>query len=137
MKAILVSMGSFLAAAGLIVACSPETMQATTARDDYMEFCVDCHGPEGKGDGVLAQVLTPRPADLTQISDRNDGKFSQSYVMSHIDGYDTPQSGTAMPPFGDLLEGKTVLYDSGDGIATPTPERLVALMEYIASLQDG
>jgi cytochrome c553 len=28
--------------------------------------CVQCHGPEGKGNGVLAKGLAIKPADLTQ-----------------------------------------------------------------------
>ncbi|MDB6176148.1 cytochrome c [Paracoccus sp. Z330] len=126
----------FLAVAGVIVACAPDA-QITTARKDYQQFCADCHGRDGKGDGALAASLDPRPADLTQIAARNGGSFPESRVMSHIDGYTTGTTHSAMPAFGDLLEGRTVLYDSGDGIETPTPWRLVALMEYLEGMQEG
>ena len=42
----------------------------------------------------------------------------------------------AMPSFAPLLEGALVPYDGGDGIETPTPERLVALAEYLKRLQE-
>jgi hypothetical protein len=42
----------------------------------------------------------------------------------------------AMPSFAPLLEGALVPYDGGDGIDTPTPERLVALAEYLKAIQD-
>ena len=40
--------------------------------------------------------------------------------------------GTVMPQFAPLLDhDQIVLFDSGDGIATPTPLRLVQLAEYL------
>jgi len=74
------------------------------------------------------------PADLTAISARSGGSFPQAQVMSKIWGY-TQQNGQVMPGFAALLEGDTVLFDSGDGIATPTPLRLVQLGEYLRGLQ--
>ena len=41
-----------------------------------------------------------------------------------------------MPEFAPLMEGDQVLFDGGDGIATPTPERLVALAEYLKAIQE-
>lgn len=38
-------------------------------------------------------------------------------------------------PYGWLLDSETVLFDGGDGIATPTPLRLVQLAEYVRGLQ--
>ena len=40
-----------------------------------------------------------------------------------------------MPQFRPLLQGELVPYDGGDGIATPTPVRLVQIAEYRKSLQ--
>ena len=58
-------------------------------------------------------------------------------VMSVIDGYTRRTAGNVtMPEFGaDLQAGDLVLVDTGDGIVTPTPERLVALAEYLESVQ--
>ena len=41
-----------------------------------------------------------------------------------------------MPEFGPLLQGDLVPYDGGDGIATPTPVRLVQITEYLKALQE-
>lgn len=120
---------------GLIAACAPDA-QVTTGRMDFQQLCVDCHGPSGKGDGVMADGLEPRPADITRIAAENGGVFPKARVMSHIYGFTPGRSESPMPAFGDLLEGKTVMYDSGDGIPTPTPWRLVALMEYVEGLQE-
>jgi hypothetical protein len=40
-----------------------------------------------------------------------------------------------MPEFGALLDGDLVPLDTGDGVLTPTPRKLVALLEYIESAQ--
>lgn len=44
-------------------------------KNDYELSCQACHGKEGKGDGEMASILVMPPADLTQISKRNKGKF--------------------------------------------------------------
>jgi hypothetical protein len=42
-----------------------------------------------------------------------------------------------MPEFGALLEGDTVPVDVGDGVLTPTPRPLAALLAYLESIQEG
>jgi len=39
--------------------------------------CVSCHGPRGKGDGVAAAALNPKPADWTsaKIKGETDGEL--------------------------------------------------------------
>ena len=98
--------------------------------------CAQCHGASGKGDGPWAPGMTPPPADLTQLT--MNGKFPRAHVLSVIDGYDrTGLPGKEMPEFGLLLEGDTVPVDVGDGVFTPTPRPLAALMAYLESIQEG
>lgn len=123
-----------LATLSVAAACTPEA-QITTGAGDYAQYCATCHGPAGKGNGPASQGLTPRPTDLTLLARDNGGTFPRLRVMSRIDGYTMGKSESPMPAFGDLLEGKTVLYDAGDGIETPTPWRLVALAEYLEKMQ--
>lgn len=100
----------------------------------YDANCAQCHGATGKGDGPWAASMSPRPADLTQFS--KDGAFPRAHVLSVIDGYDrTGLPGKEMPEFGLLLEGDTVPVDVGDGVLTPTPRPLAALMAYLESIQ--
>ena len=113
-----------VAAVGL-AACAPEA--EVSGRADFEALCASCHGADGMGRG--------QAADLTRIAARNGGAFDYAAVMSHIDGYTRDSTGTAMPGFGALLEGETVLVDTGDGRLTPTPARLVGLAEYLASIQ--
>ncbi len=36
---------------------------ATAGAQTYATYCASCHGPEGKGDGPVAQTLKPPPAN--------------------------------------------------------------------------
>ena len=121
-----------LAAAGAVGACAPEV---ETGRADFLAFCSSCHGLDGAGDGLAAGGLETPPPDLTRIAARNGGVFDFAAVMSQVDGYTRDDAGQVMPDFGDLLRGDRVLVDLGDGILTPTPQRLVALAEYLQSIQ--
>lgn len=114
-----------------------ETEEQTTGAADYAEFCAACHGPGGKGDGEMAEGLAQRPADLTQLSAKNGGVFPATRVMAQIWGYTGGKDGErVMPKFAALLDGALVPYDGGDGIASPTPIRLVELAEHLKALQD-
>lgn len=124
----------FLPVLGLTAACMPED-QITTGAGDYAALCASCHGDDARGDGPDAAGLKPAPPDLTLIAREHDGTFPRAQVMSRIYGYTMGSSDSPMPAFGHLLEGKTVLYDSGDGRETPTPWRLVALSQYLERLQ--
>ena len=119
-----------------IVACT-RPIDQVTGRAIYQDYCVACHGDSGKGDGPAAAGLSKKPADLTAIAARNGGTFPMVKVMSTIDGYTRRDDrGSKMPEMGPFLqEGPVVMVDTGQGVSTPTPERLVALAEYLRSLQ--
>lgn len=121
----------------VISGCAMDT-SVEVGRADYEIFCADCHGADAKGDGAVGALLPVPPADLTRISARRGGEFPRVEVMTVIDGYVRGQTHgeVLMPEFGPILEGETVLVDTGDGVMTPTPERLVALADYLATLQE-
>lgn len=122
---------------GALVACAPATPSKDSGAALYKEFCAACHGATGRGDGPAAAGLARKPADLTGISERNGGVFPLAQVISTIDGYTRAEKGQlTMPEFGVMLEDQpTVMVDTGDGILTPTPEPLLALAEYLRTLQ--
>jgi len=127
--------------------CAPIALLALSAcvqppvevgRALYADNCAQCHGAGGKGDGPMSRSLLKAPPDITGLTRANGGVFPQVYVMGVIDGYTRradPHS--VMPEFGgDLQAGDLVMVNTGDGIITPTPERLVALAAYLEGLQE-
>lgn len=126
-----------LGAALFLAACMEAEMpQASDGRSLYLDNCAACHGESGKGDGPLARSMSKPPKDLTLIKVRHGDNFPRAKVMSIIDGYARSDlDGPGMPEFGQLLEGDLVPFDSGDGIMTPTPRKLVAVLEYLDSIQ--
>ena len=92
----------------------------------YAMYCVTCHGATGKGDGVAAAALDPKPADFSV------GAFK----------YDTNGNGTK----GDVDDIKAIVKDGaakygGSPLMAPWPmlsaEQLQAVAEYIKSLHGG
>ncbi len=130
---------SVLGALGLValVACATNEMPtAVEGAAVYADNCVLCHGATGKGDGPLVAGLDARPPDLTRLAVENGGTFPRSRALSHIDGYtrgDLP--GQNMPEFGALLRGDTIPVETEDGVMTPTPRPMAALLAYLESLQ--
>ena len=55
---------------------------------EFEEKCAVCHGVSATGDGVLADSLKQKPADLTLISERNGGTFPSSKIIAKIWGRD-------------------------------------------------
>jgi mono/diheme cytochrome c family protein len=125
-----------LSAVGLIAACAATEMpDAPEGAKLFTDNCAACHGASATGDGPLANGLTQKPADLTRISARIGGAFPRAQVLSVIDGYSKGvHPGRVMPEFGLLLEGDTVPVEV-DGVLTPTPRPLAALLAYLEDIQ--
>ena len=92
----------------------------------YKINCSTCHGPEGKGDGVIAASLNPKPANLAA------GAFK----------YDTNGNGTP----GEIEDIMTIIHDGtakhgGSPLMAPWPQfsdaQRQALAEYVKSLHTG
>lgn len=127
-------LSALLAASFALSACVEE--KTPSGAEDFAAHCAACHGTSGSGDGTLASALEKRPADLTGLKARSGGEFPKLRVMAKIWGYTGGKDGEAvMPNFGPLLDSPLVPYDSGDGIQSPTPVRLVQLAEYVERLQ--
>lgn len=124
----------------ILLACNGGVaFQGPSGAKDYADYCAGCHGA-GTAPGPIAQELKLAPTPLAGLAAANGGVFPEARVMSKIVGYTRNgvmlgAKGGQMPPFTALTEGPVVLYDSGDGIPTPTPVRLVRLMEYVKGLE--
>jgi mono/diheme cytochrome c family protein len=58
----------------------------TNGQREYQNYCSVCHGNEGKRNGSLAEILKRQPADLTQLTKKNDGQYPFWRVYRTIDG---------------------------------------------------
>ncbi len=137
-----VSMSSVLCRAGMLfflpmvamgsLSCSSE--QPIEGEALYRRHCASCHGTSGKGDGAVAEFLTPRPTDLTVLTSEQGGDYPASDVMQAIDGTRAVRAhgDSAMPVWGEVFE--EALQDAPHTGRT-TLLHLRALVEYIRTLQ--
>ena len=52
---------------------------------DFRQYCAQCHGLKGVGDGPVAPALAKKPANLTLLSKNNGGVFPEQEVYNFID----------------------------------------------------
>lgn len=69
---------------------------AELIRPVYEEHCVICHGPEGRGDGTLAEFMSPPPADFSIHGWHHREGEHYWWITRGIPG-------TGMPGFVDVL----------------------------------
>ena len=125
---------------GLLLALLACTDPAMPDRTDgaafFAENCVSCHGPGGRGDGPLANLVSEAPPDLTTLSRRNGGAFPAAQALSFIYGGPHSEGHLAriMPEFGPVMADDLVPVEI-DGILTPTPRELAGLLEFLKSIQ--
>ena len=126
-------------AVAICTAVGSQEIQKTTiqhtppgsGQEMFSEYCAVCHGKDGKGNGPAADSLKKRPADLTQLTRKNNGTFPELHVMHFISGEETTAShGTRdMPMWGHLFQS---LSPNDNGLVKL---RIANLMEYLKSLQ--
>jgi mono/diheme cytochrome c family protein len=123
--------------APLMLAACVDELEIPDGRVSFMENCAGCHGTDAKGSGPLVTGIGLIAADLTQISVRNGGTFPREDIMAIIDGLNRdPHFSNAMPEFGAGDLGEAVIVEGDDGLGTPTPIGLIALADYLESIQE-
>ncbi len=108
--AVVLMPGFVAAAADFQEAAQPATrrmrqISSVDGKDLYAEYCAQCHGREGKGDGPRAKDLSKPVPDLTRIAARSGGEFKRSKVERFISGEDRPGSAPRIDP----KTGRTVI----------------------------
>jgi len=106
---------------------------------EYDSKCTVCHGVAGKGDGPYAGLVNTKIADLTTLSQRNNGVFPFLRVQEVIDGR---QSFRAHGPREMPIWGLDYLAKAAES-CTDVPydpeafvrARILALTEYVYRLQ--
>ena len=110
-------------------------------RADYHDNCASCHGMSGKGDGPLRSFLVKPPSDLTQITQRNGGKFPQELMWEVIDGRwsgdNGPHGSREMPVWGSEFKARAMTRpgDSANTAEWSARNRIVSLLRYLETIQ--
>src|SRR5215208_5370509 len=91
-----------------LVTVRAQGAQPYSGHGDYQVYCSSCHGAEARADGMIAKSLKKRPADLTQLSKRNNGVYPDDKVFKTIDGRKgSAHSDSDMPAWGDVFSKAT------------------------------
>lgn len=134
--------GGSLAALGLLLA--PVLLGAPKAglanqekviadgREDYELHCAACHGPRGRGDGSMAELLVVAPTDLTRIAKEAGGAFPFWRIYKVIEGQEPVKGHETfqMPLFDNRFR-----RDEGKPGFLPAHIRVLLLTHYVESLQ--
>lgn len=106
----------------------------------YEANCASCHGQKADGQGVVAQILTVKPADLTGISQRSGGEFPFWRIYRTIDGREGVKGHgeSEMPVWGREFRIQAGGGPAGGG--TPAIEaevrgKILSLVLYLQSIQ--
>lgn len=89
-----------------VAATTPSEPDMDRGRSIYEQRCLECHGAGGRGDGVRAPFLSPRPGNL--VSAATSAKSDKDLLKIIANG----RPHTAMPAWKDELsdeEQRTVL----------------------------
>ncbi len=111
-----------------------EEKLAAAGREEYLQYCASCHGPEGKGNGPLAEDLRTAPADLTHIAARHGGVFPEPMIAEIVDGRRRVRGHGPgnMPVWGRRYDLEVGTGNAGD---IAIRGRISLLVEYLRSIQ--
>lgn len=130
---------------GALVACIAGTLSACTnpqARHQerpetgsalFAHFCESCHGPDARGNGVVAPYLAVKVPDLTLIAGQAGCRFPAAEVFQIIDGQSADDAGKRHMPiwgyefFGDEADDAQAHQEAID--------RVSRLVGYLRSVQ--
>ena len=114
--------------------------QLTSGKLDFREYCQQCHGPTGVGDGPVAAALKKKPANLTLLSKNNGGVFPEDEVRNFINGTKTAEGhGTREMP----IWGYAFMFRQASHTGTGGPplseaqvnKKIQRLVDYVKTLQ--
>lgn len=109
-------------------------------KSEFAENCASCHGVDGKGNGILGNLLQRSPPDLTQLAKKNQGVLPINRLYEVIDGAGVPSHGSReMPVWGweYRVEQAQALREARGRYDEPAMvrARILTLLEYISRIQ--
>ena len=116
-----------------------KAFQISKGRVTYRVYCINCHGPKAKGDGNLAELLTVKVTDLTQLKQENAGKFPADAVAKSIDGREEVRGHglKEMPVWGDVFQTSVAEPSADDAAGEERARRKIReLVAYLETIQE-
>ncbi len=121
----------------LLVCLAQPALAQDLGEQTYFEACGGCHGEAADGDGPMTEILLVTVPDLTTLAARNGGEFPWLKVVDIVDGRSALRAhGGPMPVFGAMFRGDTVAADAPDGSPVITSRRVLAVVDYLISIQN-
>jgi mono/diheme cytochrome c family protein len=108
--------------------------QASQGKAAYLRYCSACHGESGKGDGVVSQLMRPKPTDLTVLARNNQGTFPYAQIIQIIDGRQSNRAhgDPDMPVWGEIFRA-----EAGQTLDQHAVVRgkILLITDYLSSIQ--
>jgi mono/diheme cytochrome c family protein len=137
---ILIAAAVMMGINGVAVAAGNE--RADLGKQEYQSKCAVCHGPSGKGDGGMIDILNRAPSDLTVLAKKNGGVFPVDRLYSVIDGREMVKGHGAgnMPVWGNTysMEGARageMFFDAPYTMEMYVRARILSLIDYLNRIQ--
>ena len=137
---------AIIAGSGLLFASGgtnalEEAAQLKLGENEYVSNCAACHGANAKGTGPVAEVLSTKPSDLTQITKEFSGQFPTEHIYKVIDGREmiNPHGDKQMPVWGSRY--MSLAHERAGEVPHDLDTqalvfgRIMALVNYLKSIQ--
>ena len=126
----------------LVLASTVLAEERTVNRDpivggiEFERSCAQCHGFNGRGNGVRAKSLQVPPPDLTQLRKRHNGHFPFVSVYQVIDGSKLVgmHGDRDMPIWGDRYRAQGKEYGTNEYLYARG--LILELIDYLISIQE-
>ncbi len=104
----------------------------SSGKEMFMSYCASCHGKDAKGDGPASTALKQLPANLTQLTKLNGGKYPNDKVTSVLRGqaHLMAHGDQEMPVWGP------VFWKMSQGREEIVQMRIANLNRYLESIQE-
>ena len=107
--------------------------QIVKGRELFLQHCAACHGANADGHGPLADELSPRPADLRQLSKKYGNPLRENEIARFMDGRAqvAAHGPREMPVWGEEM------WQSPEKAGSPRPvsDSVADIVRYLQSIQ--
>lgn len=133
----ILSIGLAMSSSVLGIAHAQEDEIIAGGKGKYQKYCASCHGQTGKGNGDMAALLVFKPADLTQLKNKNNGEFPFWRVYRAIDGREAVRGhgSREMPLWGFVFQVEEGSQGSGAQVDI-VRGRIWQLVYFLESIQE-